>query len=136
VSAVAAAAVLAIPLAGGSVARLMGAGPGGDRPVLWGYQAALVLIAAGFLADSMRGEWAQAAVTKLVDDLGDDSDAGTLRARLAHALGDRSLVIGYWLPETGGYVDERGNAVELCKVTSRSCARVSRTRTVLRSRRS
>jgi signal transduction histidine kinase len=113
VTAVAAAAVLAIPLAGGSLARLMGAGPGGDRAVLWGYEAALVVIAAGLLADLLWGRWTQAAVTKLVLDLGGDAEAGTLRARLAHALGDRSLVIGYWLPEAGGYVDERGNAVEL-----------------------
>ena len=112
-TAVAAAAALAVPLAGGSVWRLLGAGSGARHPVLWGYEAALVLIAAGFLADLSRGRWAQAAVTKLVVDLGGDSEAGTLRARLAHALGDRSLVIAYWLPEAGGYVDERGNGVEL-----------------------
>jgi signal transduction histidine kinase len=110
VTAVAAAAVLVIPLAGGSLARLMGAGPG---LVLWGYEAALVLIAAGFLADLLCGRWTEATVTKLVLDLGGDAEAGTLRARLAHALGDRSLMIGYWLPEAGGYVDERGYAVEL-----------------------
>jgi len=113
VTAVAAAAVLAIPLAGGSLARLTGAGPGADRTVLWGYEAALVLIAAGFLADLLWGRWTQAAVTKLVVDLGGDAESGTLRARLAHALGDRSLVIGYWLHEAGGYVDEGGNAVGL-----------------------
>jgi signal transduction histidine kinase len=113
VTAVAAAAALTVPLAGGSVARLLGAGPGAGRAVLWGYEAVLVLIAAGFLADSLYGRWAQAAVTKLVIDLGGDSEAGTLRARLAHALGDRSLTIGYWLPEANGYVDERGNRVEL-----------------------
>jgi hypothetical protein len=54
-TAVAAAAVLAVPLAGGSVWRLLGAGPGADHAVLWGYEAALVLIAAGFLADLSRG---------------------------------------------------------------------------------
>jgi signal transduction histidine kinase len=107
-TAVAAAAVLAVPLAGGSVARLLG-----GRAVVWGYQAALVLIAAGFLADFLHGRWAQAAVTKLVVDLGGDSEAGTLRARLARALGDRSLVIAYWLPEANGYTDERGDHVEL-----------------------
>jgi len=113
VTAVAAAAVLAVPLAGGSVARLLGAGSGADRAVLWGYEAVLVLIAFGFLADFLSGRWAQAAVTRLVVDLGGDSEAGTLRARLAHALGDRSLVIGYWLPEVDGYLNERGNRVEL-----------------------
>src|SRR5262249_28071538 len=108
VTAAAAAAALAVPLAGGSVARLLG-----GRGVLWGYQAGPVLIAAGFVADFLFGRWAQAAVTRLVVDLGGDSEAGTLRARLAHALGDRSLVIGYWLPEANGYADERGDRVEL-----------------------
>ena len=113
VTAVTAAAVLAIPLVGGSLARLVGEGPGADRAVLWGYEAALVVIAAGLLAGLLWGRWTQSAVTKLVVDLGGDAEAGTLRARLAHALGDRSLVIGYWLGVAGGYVDELGNAVEL-----------------------
>jgi signal transduction histidine kinase len=112
-TAVAAAVALAVPLVGGSVWRLLGAGSGAEHRVLWGYEAVLVLIAVGFLADLSRGQWAQAAVTKLVVDLGGDSDSGTLRARLAHALGDRSLLIAYWLPEVNGYADERGNQVEL-----------------------
>src|SRR5262249_57021059 len=91
--------------------RMMGAGA--DPAVLWGYEAALILIAVGFLADSLFGGWAQAAVTKLVVDLGGDSQTGTLPARLARALGDRSLTIAYWLPEAKGYVDERGNRIEL-----------------------
>ena len=112
-TALAAAAALAITLAGGSVWRLLGAGAGADHPVLWAYEAVLVLIAVGFLTDLSQSQWAQSAVTKLVVDLGGDSEAGTLRARLAHALGDRSLAIAYWLPDAGGYVDERGNRVEL-----------------------
>jgi signal transduction histidine kinase len=112
-TAVAAAAALAVLLAGGNVWRLLAAGSGAERTVLWGYEAALVLIAVGLFADLSRGRWAQAAVTKLVVDLGGDAEAGTLRARLAHALGDRSLVIAYWLPEVNGYADERGNRVEL-----------------------
>ena len=112
-TAVAAAGALAVALVGGSVWRLLGAGSGAEDTALWGYDAVLVLIAAGFLADMSRGQWAQAAVTKLVVDLGGDSEAGTLRARLAHALGDRSLTIAYWLAEVNGYVDEQGNQVEL-----------------------
>ncbi len=111
VTAVAAAAALAVPLAGRSALWLVGAGPGAEQAVLWGYEVVLVLIAVGFLADFLLGRWAQAAVIRLVVDLGGDREAGTLRARLARALGDRSLVIAYWLPETGGYVDERGTSV-------------------------
>jgi signal transduction histidine kinase len=117
-TAVAAAAALAVPLVGGSIWRLLGTGSSAEHPVLWGYEAVLVLIAVGFFADLSRGQWAQAAVTKLVVDLGADSEAGTLRARLAHALGDRSLAIAYWLPEVNGYVDERGNRVELPEAES------------------
>jgi signal transduction histidine kinase len=113
VTAVAAAAALAVPLAGGSVGRLLGAGPSAEQAVLWGFEVVLVLIAVGFLADFLLGRWARAAVIRLVVDLGGDREAGTLRARLARALGDRSLVIAYWLPETGGYVDERGTPVVL-----------------------
>ena len=113
VTAIAAAAALAVPLAGGSAARLTGAGPAVEQVVPRGYEAVLVLIAAGFLADMLRGRWVQAVVARLVVDLGEGSGTGTLQARLGHALGDRSLAIAYWLPETGGYVDESGNLVVL-----------------------
>ena len=36
-----------------------------------------------------------------------------LRDRLARALGDPTLVVGYWLPEQGRYVDEAGRPVRL-----------------------
>jgi signal transduction histidine kinase len=113
-----AAVAVALPLTGGSVERLMGAGPNVERAVLWGYEAALILIAVGFLVDLLRGRWAEAVVTRLVVELGEDSETGTLQARLAHALGDRSLTIAYWLPETKSYVDEQGAPVELPVVGS------------------
>jgi signal transduction histidine kinase len=113
ITAVAAAAAVSVPLSAGSLGRLVGAGPRVEAPVLWGYQVALVLIAVGFLVDGLRGEWVQATVTRLVVDLGDDSRFGTLQARLAHALGDQSLLIAYWLPEVNGYVEETGRPVAL-----------------------
>lgn len=113
VTGVIAAAALVTPLAARSLLRLAGAGTDpGAAAVLWTYDAVLVLIAVGFVA-GMFQERGQAAVTKLVVDLGGDAEAGTLRPRLAHALGDRSLVIAYWLPELNGYVDERGERVDL-----------------------
>jgi signal transduction histidine kinase len=78
-----------------------------------GYEAALVLIAIGFLADLRYGRWGQAAVTKLVVDLGQPGQSGTLTARLARALGDPRLVMAYWVPEANGYFDEAGNPVVL-----------------------
>jgi hypothetical protein len=107
-TAIAAAVAVAFPLVGGSTGRLLGAGPDAERAVLWGYQVVLVLIAVGLLVDLLRGRWARTVVTRLVVDLGERAETDTLQARLAHALGDRSLAIAYWLPEANEYVDERG----------------------------
>ena len=51
-------------------------------------------------------------MTRLVVDLGDPPSAG-IRGRLAEALGDPSLELAYWLPETRGYVDESGRPVQV-----------------------
>ena len=111
-TAVAAAVAVAVPLAAGSAAPLLGSDTNAG-PVLWGYEAALVLIAIGFLADLRYGRWGQAAVTKLVVDLGQPGESGTLTARLAQALGDPRLMMAYWVPEANGYFDEAGNPVVL-----------------------
>jgi signal transduction histidine kinase len=116
--AIAAAATLALVLGGGSVNRLSGSGAGAEHAVLWAYEVVVGLIAVGFLADLLRGRWAQAAVTKLVVDLGEPAESGTLRNRLAHALGDSSLQIAYWLPEANGYVDDRGDPLSLPELGS------------------
>jgi signal transduction histidine kinase len=54
------------------------------------------------------------AVSELVSSLsaGPDRRKG-LREALADAFGDRSLVLAYWLPERGHYVDHEGRRVEL-----------------------
>jgi signal transduction histidine kinase len=62
--------------------------------------------------DLSRGRWAEAEVTRLVVDLGDPPRAG-IRGRLAEALADPSLELGYWLPDSGGYVDESGRPIQL-----------------------
>ena len=111
-TAVAAAAAIAVPLGVGSVVRWLGSDTNAGR-VLWGYEAALVLIAVGFAADLRYGRRSQAAVTKLVVDLGQPGESGTLTARLARALGDPGLVMAYWVPEADGYFDEAGNPVVL-----------------------
>jgi signal transduction histidine kinase len=111
-TAVAAAAAIAVPLGVGSVALWLGPDTNAGR-VLWGYEAALVLIAVGFAADLRYGRRGQAAVTKLVVDLGQPGESGTLTARLARALGDPGLVMAYWVPEADGYFDEAGSPVVL-----------------------
>ena len=45
--------------------------------------------------------------------LGEAPGTGTLRCRLADALGDRSLQLVFWLEDKGKWVDSEGHKVEL-----------------------
>jgi signal transduction histidine kinase len=113
VPALAAALAFAAVLAFGAVQRL--AGWDADREALWAYDVVIACLAVVLLVDLLRGRWAEAVVTDLVVDLGKRADTRTLRDGLGRALGDRSLVLGYWLPEEGRYVDDAGLPVELPK---------------------
>jgi signal transduction histidine kinase len=110
-AALGAAVMVAVALSLHAAAGL--AGVDADREVLWAYEVVIGLVAVWLFADLLWGRWTQAAITGLVVDLGELGDAGTLRDRLARALGDPSLVVGYWLPGEGRYVDEAGRPVEL-----------------------
>jgi signal transduction histidine kinase len=104
--ATAAAAALALVLGFGAVGRL--AGWDFEAAMLWAFEITLVVVAMGLLGDLLRGRWSQGAVTGLVIDLGDLREPANLRDRLARALGDRSLELGWWLGAERGYVDEAG----------------------------
>jgi signal transduction histidine kinase len=93
--------------------RLAGAGAGVDRAVLWAYDIVVVLIAVGLVLDLLLRRWTQATVTGLVVDLGGFDESAPLRDRLAAALGDPSLELGYRLAERDAYVDESGLVLEL-----------------------
>jgi signal transduction histidine kinase len=108
---VVAVAGLGTVLTAGSVMRLGGESPGHQRIALWGYELVLVLIAAGFLVDLLRGGWARATITKLVVELGELQESGMVRHRLARALGDASLEVAYWVPQANGYLGERGDSL-------------------------
>jgi signal transduction histidine kinase len=112
-TAAAAAVGLAATLLAASLATLAGAGGGASRAVLWAYQVVIVVVAVGFLFGLLRRGWTQATVTGLVVELGDVPEEGTLRARLAVALGDPSLAVGYWISDEHGYFDEAGRRVRL-----------------------
>jgi signal transduction histidine kinase len=111
VPALAAALAFASVLAFGAIQRL--AGWDADRQALWAYDIVIACLAVVLLVDLLRGRWAEAVVADLVVDLGERTDTLTLRGELGRALGDRSLVLGYWLSEEGRYVDDAGHAVEL-----------------------
>jgi signal transduction histidine kinase len=111
IPALAAALAFACVLGLGAVQRL--AGWDADREVLWAYDIVIACLAVVLLVDLLRGRWAEAVVADLVVDLGKRADTGTLRDELGRALGDRSLVLGYWLPEEARYVDDAGRPVEL-----------------------
>ena len=107
-----AAIAVGIVLSGGALARL--AFPSGDanEAALLAYETVLCAVAVGLLIGLLRATGEQAAVTDLVVELA-ESPSGTLRDALAGALGDPTLQVGYWLPESGGYVDARGRPFDV-----------------------
>ena len=107
----AAAVAFGLVLMAGAIAHLAGAGTG--SVALLAYDLTVCLIAIGLAADLVWGRWAQGAVTGLVVDLGEPAAGGVLRDRLARALGDPTLVVGYWLPGQRRYVDEAGRPIAL-----------------------
>jgi signal transduction histidine kinase len=66
-----------------------------------------------FLIGLARSRVARAgAVSELLLRLGEAPGTGTLRSRLADALGDRSLRLVFWLEDQARWVDSDGHAVE------------------------
>ena len=77
-------------------------------------QALVATIPFGFLVGLLRSRLAQGeAVSQLIARLGQAPGEGALRAALADALGDRSLALAYWLPESSRYVDALGHPVSV-----------------------
>jgi signal transduction histidine kinase len=71
--------------------------------------ALLATVPFAFLAGLLRSRLAQSgAVTEIVGSAG-----GDLRDALATALGDQSVELAYWLPESRRYVDRDGRHVDL-----------------------
>jgi signal transduction histidine kinase len=110
--ALAAAIAFAAVLALGASMRLA-TGPAHRVAVLWSYDVVIGLVVVLLLIDLLRGRWAEAVVAGLVVDLGRAGGGETLRAKLAHALGDPSLVIAYRLADSNRFVDDAGGTVEL-----------------------
>jgi signal transduction histidine kinase len=81
-----------------------------------------------FLAGLMQSRVSRAgAVSQLVAQLGASPESRRgLREALADAFGDPSLLLVYWLPERGHYVDAQGQKVELPEGGDRAWAPVQR----------
>jgi signal transduction histidine kinase len=74
----------------------------------------LATVPFGFLAGLLRSRLAQAdRIAELIGRLGQAPGADTVRAALADALGDPSVALAYWLPESGRFVDSAGRPVAL-----------------------
>jgi signal transduction histidine kinase len=82
-------------------------GPVSGAATLLAYEVLLCALAAGLLIGLLRWPWDRAEVADLVVELG-EARSGTLRDELARALGDPSLQVGYWLPESATFVDAAG----------------------------
>jgi signal transduction histidine kinase len=74
---------------------------------------ALITIPAAYFFGLVRAQLDRAAVGRLILELDGITAPGQLRDALAHALGDASLQLGYWRPDSAGYVDARGAAFTL-----------------------
>ena len=67
-----------------------------------------------FLAGLLRSRLAQAdRIAGLIAQIGQAPGSDTLRAALADALGDPSVALAYWLPESARFVDADGRTVAL-----------------------
>jgi signal transduction histidine kinase len=103
---------LSVVLVGTAAARLLLPTGEVSGPSLLVYEATLCVLAGWLLAGLLLAPWDRAAMTDLVVELG-QARTGTLRGQLARALGDPSLEIGYWLPDTGTFVDAEGRMLLL-----------------------
>jgi signal transduction histidine kinase len=119
-------AFLGAVLAGDAFVRLAVSTPDAKDATLLANEAALVALAVSLLAGLLRWPWERAEVTDFVVELG-EARSGTLRDALARALGDPTLELGYWFPESGAYVDAAGYRLELPTAGSaRAVTRVER----------
>jgi signal transduction histidine kinase len=110
-SAPAAAGALTLLFLGGLI--LQGVFTEAQSPYLvWPTLVGLVLVPAVFLAGVWWTWAARAAVGDLLIELG-SARGRPLQAALAHALGDPTLVLAYWLPAFESYTDSDGQAIEL-----------------------
>jgi signal transduction histidine kinase len=107
-------------LAGGASLVLMVSAPVVERSspevaraLGWAALAAFGAVPLAVLAGILRSRLARASVAVLVRELDTAGTPGALRDALRRALGDPTLRLAYWVPETRRFVDIRGRPFEL-----------------------
>jgi hypothetical protein len=76
------------------------------------YDAVIATVAVVLLLDLLFGRWVDSTVADLVIGLGGEASA-SLQVQLRRAMGDPSVVVGYWAQDIGRYVDDGGMEVLL-----------------------
>lgn len=97
-------------VAGAAGVRLIVQTPAADDLSLVAFEAGLCAVTIWMVVALWRAPWATAHATDLMVDLS-ESRTGGLRDRLAHALGDPGLAVGFHVD--GAFVDAAGERIEL-----------------------
>jgi signal transduction histidine kinase len=90
-----------------------GPAPAASRGLSAASQIALATVPVAFLLGLLNARVARAGVSDLVVELARMPAPGRLRDALARALGDPSLELAYWIPESESYVGIDGRPVDL-----------------------
>ncbi|MDQ4038699.1 MAG: sensor histidine kinase [Actinomycetota bacterium] len=89
----------------------LGAPVGLGREWAWVERVAIAAIPLAFMAGLLRSHLARSGVGQLVVELGERTPGGRLSTAVARALGDPTLEIAHWSPETSTYRDGEDRAV-------------------------
>ncbi|HEX6754504.1 MAG TPA: sensor histidine kinase [Mycobacteriales bacterium] len=119
--------VILAGLLGGSATVLAGVLGAGDPVRIsgrWVYAVAFCLLPLGFLAWVLHVRLGRSAVGTLLASLREPLPAAQLRTVLARALGDPSLQVGYWRPDSETFVDGDGNPLGLPAAGSERASRL------------
>lgn len=89
----------------------LGAPVGLGREWAWVERVAIAAIPVAFLAGLLRSRLARSGVSQLVVELGERTPGDQLSTAVARALGDPTVEVAYWNPETATYQDGENDAV-------------------------
>jgi PAS domain S-box-containing protein len=81
--------------------------------VFWAVIVTFASVPVAFILGLLSGRLAREGVGQLILELGQAQAPGELRAALARALGDPTLRLAYWIPETHSFADLDGEPIEL-----------------------